>query len=176
MIEDLHSTTNGVPGHRGAKPFDRLVGPELSRSNPCSIVMPSDDRLPTDIARITILVIEPDIIVRMAVADYLRDCGYHVIEGVAEDDAWAVLKTGQKIDVIFCEVRLNGRTDGFGLARRVRERHPGVDVILASGIPGAVAKAEDLCEDGPLEKPYHPEEIIRRINILIERRRTGPAA
>ena len=30
----------------------------------------------------TILVIEPDILVRMVIADYLRDCGYKVVEGV----------------------------------------------------------------------------------------------
>jgi DNA-binding response OmpR family regulator len=128
---------------------------------------------PPPTATTTVLVIEPDIIVRMAIADYLRDCGYKVIEGVTGEDACAVLNTRQKIDVILSEVTLDGGIDGFGLARRVRERHPGVDVLLASGTPGAVAKAGDLCDDGPLEKPYHPNEVIRRVNLLIERRRTA---
>jgi hypothetical protein len=34
-------------------------------------------------------------------------------------------------------------------------------------------KAGDLCDDGPLEKPYHPQEVVRRINLLLERRRTA---
>jgi DNA-binding response OmpR family regulator len=126
--------------------------------------------------RTTVLVLEPDILVRMAVADYLRDCGYKVIEGATSDDALAVLKHGQKIDVILSEVLIGGSMDGFGLARHVRRQHQGVDVILTSGTLGAAAKAEDLCDEGPLQKPYHPSAIVRRINLLIERRRSGPAA
>jgi DNA-binding response OmpR family regulator len=63
--------------------------------------------------------------------------------------------------------------DGFGLAQWVRENHPGIDVILTSGMARAAEKAGDLCDDGPLEKPYHPQEVVRRINLLLERRRTA---
>jgi hypothetical protein len=48
--------------------------------------MLSDDCHPAEAERITVLVIEPDIIVRMAIADYLRDCGYKVVEGVTNND------------------------------------------------------------------------------------------
>jgi DNA-binding response OmpR family regulator len=133
------------------------------------------DRSSIGDTRVTILVVESDVIVRMTIADYLRDCGYKVVEGVAADDAFAVLEGGHRIDVILSEVQLTGKIDGFSLARRVRGQYPGIDVILASGTPSAADKAEDLCEKGPLEKPYHPQEIVRRINLLIERRRTAPA-
>jgi CheY-like chemotaxis protein len=124
-------------------------------------------------ATLTILVIEPDILVRMVVADYLRDCGYRVVEGVNADDALAVLEAGTKIDVILTEVQLAGSIDGFGLAQQIREDHPEIDVILTSGAARAAAKAGDLCDDKPLAKPYHPQEIVRRINFLRERRRTS---
>ena len=120
--------------------------------------------------------VEPDILVRMIIADYLRECGYKVCEGVSADDVVTVLGSPQKIDVIFAEVRLGGSMDGFALARWVREQHPGIDVILTCGIAGAAEKAADLCDEGPLEKPYHPQEVVRRINILLERRRTAPKA
>ncbi len=119
---------------------------------------------------------EPDILVRMVIADYLRNCGYKVFEGVTADDVVTVLGSQQKIDVVFAEVQLSGSMDGFGLARWVREKHPGVDVILTSGTARAAEKAGDLCEEGPLEKPYHPQEVLRRINSLIERRRTASKA
>jgi hypothetical protein len=51
---------------------------------------------------------------------------------------------------------------------------PSIDVILTSGVAKAAEKAGDLCDEGPLEKPYHPQEVVRRINILRERRRTAP--
>jgi DNA-binding response OmpR family regulator len=59
------------------------------------------------------------------------------------------------------------------LARQIREKYPAIDVILTSGAARAAAKAGDLCDDGPLEKPYHPQEVLRRINVLRERRRTS---
>jgi CheY-like chemotaxis protein len=103
----------------------------------------------------TILVIEPDILVRMVIADYLRDCGYKVVEGVNAAGAlrcWkpekserrrspAVLEAGKKIDVVLAEIRLAGSLDGFGLGRQLRENHPEIDVILTSGVTRAAAKA-----------------------------------
>jgi DNA-binding response OmpR family regulator len=138
--------------------------------------MPVDDPSPSETPPSTILVIEPDILVRMTIADYLRECGYRVFEGATADDVVTVLGTEHKVDVIFAEVQLSGSMDGFSLAQWVREKHPRVDVILTSGIAKAAEQAADLCDEGPLDKPYHPQEVVRRINILLERRRTGPHA
>jgi len=138
--------------------------------------MPSDDRSSDEVRPSTVLVLEPEILVRMIIADYLRDCGFKVFEGVTADDVVAVLESGQKIDIIFAEVQLGGRMDGFGLAQWVRDKQPDTDVILTSGIARAAEKAGDLCDEGLLEKPYHPQEVLRRINILLERRRTTPQA
>jgi CheY-like chemotaxis protein len=126
-----------------------------------------------DATSATIFVVEPEILVRMVIADYLRDCGYKVVEGVNADEVLAVLGAGRKIDIILAEVRLAGSLDGFGLSRQIREDHPEIDVILTSGVARAAEKAGDLCDDGPLEKPYHPQEVVRRINLLRERRRTS---
>ncbi len=125
----------------------------------------------SDTTSATIFVVDPDILVRMVIADYLRECGYKVVEGVNADDVLAVLEAGRKIDVILTEVQLAGSVDGFELARQIRENHPDIDVILTSGVRRAADKAGNLCNDGLVAKPYHPQEIVRRINILRERRR-----
>jgi CheY-like chemotaxis protein len=49
----------------------------------------------------------------MVIADYLRDCGYKVVEGVNAAEALAVLEAGKKIDVVLAEIRLAGSLDGF---------------------------------------------------------------
>jgi CheY-like chemotaxis protein len=134
---------------------------------------PSAEGTSGEAALTTILIVEPDILVRMVVADYLRDCGYRVVEGVNADDVLAVLEAGTKIDVILTEVQLAGSIDGFGLARQIRANRPDIDVILTAGASRAADKAGDLCDDGPLAKPYHPQEVVRRINVLRERRRTS---
>jgi CheY-like chemotaxis protein len=145
---------------------------ELGDRSLRSLSVPLDDRGADGATASTIIVVEPDILVRMVIASYLRDCGYKVLEGVTAADAMAVLGSGQKIDVVLSEVRLRGKIDGFALARWVREHHPSVDVILTSGVARAADKAKDLCDDGPLEKPYEPQEVVRHINLLRERRRT----
>jgi len=136
--------------------------------------MPSDDHSPGEITPSAILVVDPDILVRMTITDYLRDCGYEVFDGITAEDAVTLLGSRQKIDVVFAEVQLSGGMDGFALAQWVREKHPDIDVILTSGITRAAEKAGDLCDEGPLEKPYRPQEVVRRINIFLERRRTAP--
>ena len=68
-----------------------------------------DDATPS-----TILLVEPDILVRMAIASYLRDCGYRVLEGVTAADVLTLLGSGQKVDVVLSEARLPDGADGFG--------------------------------------------------------------
>jgi DNA-binding response OmpR family regulator len=135
---------------------------------------PPDEPSSADATPSTILVVEPDILVRMVIADYLRDCGYKVLEGATADDVVTVLGSGKQIDVVFAEVQLSGSMNGFGLVRWVREKHPAIDVILTSGVDQSAEKAGDLCDEGPLEKPYDPQEVRRRISRLLERRRPAP--
>jgi len=116
--------------------------------------------------RTTIMVIEPDLTVRSVIAQYLRECGYEIVEGVAAADAINALAAGVPIDILFSEVALPGDTDGFALAKRVLSQHNDIGIILTSGVANIATKAGDLCDQGPLTKPYHPAEVIRRINAL----------
>lgn len=120
-----------------------------------------------------VVVIEPEVLIRMAIAEYLRDCGYKVIEGIVAQDLWSVIESGTSIDVVFCEVQLGGATDGFSLARALRQTHPQIDVILTSGVAGAAEKSKDLCQEGPMKKPYQSSDVAARIHLLIERRRSA---
>lgn len=119
----------------------------------------------------TILVVEPDVLMRMVISDYLRECGYKVIEATGSEEAMAILGSDAKVDAVFSELQLAGHMDGFGLAQWIRTHKPKIDVILTSGVQKAAEKAGDLCDDGPLDKPYHPDEVVRRLKVLFERRR-----
>ena len=81
----------------------------------------------------TVMVIEPDVLVRMTISESLRDCGYCVIEGVSAEDVWAVLKTHTLLQAVLVDARLRGDTNGFQLASQLRQTRPGLDVILTSG-------------------------------------------
>lgn len=111
------------------------------------------------------MVVEPDVLVRLAVADYLRDCGYTVIEARAAAEVLAVLDSGRPVHVVFAEVDLP-EMNGFALARLLRARDPAIGVILTSGAEAAAEKAGDLCEEGPLPKPYAHADVLRRIRQM----------
>jgi DNA-binding response OmpR family regulator len=118
-----------------------------------------------------IMVLEPDAIVRMEISDFLRECGYRVIEGVSAEDVREIIESDTRLDVLLAEVHLSGPTSGFELAQELRQTRPEIAVILVSSINNVVEKASDLCGRGPLKKPYQPEEVLRRIQVHLERRR-----
>jgi DNA-binding response OmpR family regulator len=124
----------------------------------------------------TVMVVEPDVLVRMELAEYLRNCGYKVIEGTGAKDVWAVIEAARLPDVLLIDVKLPGEEDGFSVARRIRQTHPDIDVILTSGVSGAVQQCHELCEEGPLNKPYQPKDVEARIKMLLERRRASKKA
>jgi len=134
--------------------------------------MPSDDHSPGEI---TPSVVDSDILVRMTITDYLRDCGYEVFDGIAAEDLVTLLGSRQKIDVVFAEVQLSGGMDGFALAQWVREKHPDTDVILTSRIALAGPR-----RPGIVTRVLWKSPIIRRRSsaastfFLLERRRTAP--
>lgn len=121
----------------------------------------------------TVIVLEPDIIVRTEISGYLRECGYRVIEGVTAQDVTEVLQTGTRVDVVLSEINLRGGVVGFELAQNLRQTQPEIAVILVSGVSKFVEKAHDLCGRGPLKKPYRPEDIERRIRAQLALRRQG---
>jgi DNA-binding NtrC family response regulator len=125
-------------------------------------------------ARETILVVEDDILVRMPIAQYLRDCGYKVIEAVNAAEAMEVLShQGTAVHVVFSDIEMPGAVDGFGLAKWIREHRPGLDVLLAGTLPRAVEGAKELCDEGPIPKPYEAQTVHNHIRRLLAARRAG---
>jgi DNA-binding NtrC family response regulator len=124
-------------------------------------------------AQTSILLLEPEILIRMVVAEYLRECGYVVIEGVHAHDFRILIDSGRHPHIVLADVRLAGADNGFELARSVRQTHPHIDVILTSGITGTADEAHDLCDQGPIKKPYHPKDLESQIRILLEKRRAS---
>ncbi len=115
----------------------------------------------------TILVVEDEVIVRMNVSEYLRSCGYKVIEGANGNEALKVLKSPNiRVDIVFSDVQMPGTLDGFGLSQWIRTHRPEVRILLAGTLERAVHTAAEICEDGPLTKPYDPRILLRRIKPL----------
>jgi CheY-like chemotaxis protein len=116
----------------------------------------------------SVLVVDADILSRHAIADYLRHCGYVVVEAVNTDEALIALgEPSLRVDVILCEVQANGTRSGFELASWVRQNRPELEVRITGSLPNAAAAAAKLCEAGPhLAKPYEPQAVVDYIKQL----------
>jgi CheY-like chemotaxis protein len=89
-----------------------------------------------------VLVVEDEVLLRLVVAEYLRDCGFKVIEAAHADEALMVLKQPDlRIDVLFSDIEMPGSMDGFALAQWTRTNCPGLAVMLTGSVPRAVNAA-----------------------------------
>jgi CheY-like chemotaxis protein len=131
----------------------------------------TDKQQPASAIGETVLVVEDEVLLRLVIAAYLRDCGYKVIEAADADEAVLVLtQPDLVVDVLFSDIEMPGSMDGFGLAQWTRANRPGLEVVLTGSVPRAVNAAANLCEEGPVPKPYEPQSVHDRIRRLLAAR------
>lgn len=108
----------------------------------------------------TILVLERDVVTRAFLADYLRSCGYRVLEARSAAEALTILQeSSEPIRVV-----LGDAESGFKLSGWVKANRPKIKVILAANVERASQAAADLCEAGPHGKrPFDPQLLVQRI-------------
>ncbi|HEX3953424.1 MAG TPA: response regulator [Stellaceae bacterium] len=112
-----------------------------------------------------ILVVEDDEGVRPVVAEMLESEGFRVIAAANPKEALDVLgDPDQAVDLLFTDIVLPERLNGFGLAHRARQMRPNLPIIYASGYFGG-APWEDLgLGYGPmLAKPFKQAELAAEI-------------
>ena len=134
------------------------------------MTMPDRDSKPANIK--TILVLDDDVLVRMPIVQFLRDCGCHVVEAASTDEAIAILQnTDMPVDVVLSEIDIPGSMNGFGFAQWARSVRPELKIQLA-GTPGRkVQNAAELCGVGPtLKRPYDHKRVLYRIKRLLAAR------
>lgn len=119
--------------------------------------------------RPVVLVVEDDVLIRMATAEALRECEFEVLEAASAEEAQFVFSTGTLIDVVFSDINLPDKADGVALALWIAARYPDIPLVLTSGVFGAQRAAALACRNVRefIEKPYsHGEvEIILR-NVI----------
>src|SRR5580692_10045431 len=95
--------------------------------------------------QVSLLLVEPDVISRTVLADYLRGCGYIVHESITAVEALEALGSELPIDIVLAEIHEIGTMTGFELAHAIRKNHPSVDVILTSSVVNTAEKCHELC-------------------------------
>lgn len=80
-----------------------------------------------------ILLVEEEEAERQAIAHYLEDAGYEVMEAVDTDRALALLESRSDLRGVVTDAHVPGKIDGYELAARVRRHWPDKAVVMMSG-------------------------------------------
>ena len=110
--------------------------------------------------RPVVLVVDDDASNRSFVCEHLRENGFHSLGVNSAERAITLLDHGFATDLVFCDARLPGAPDGYGLARWVGEHHPELPVILTAGKDDA---ADLSCPAEMLPKPYELDCALVKI-------------
>jgi signal transduction histidine kinase len=132
--------------------------------------------IPTDVAtaRITrgsetILLVEDDDDVRTTTAEMLSELGYSVLRAKDADNALVIIESGATIDMLFTDIVMPGTLRAPELARKAKEKIPGIAVLFTSGYADNAIVHGGRLDDGInlISKPYAREELGRKLrNVL----------
>lgn len=107
-----------------------------------------------------VLVVDDEVLLRMAACAHLRDAGFVVVEAVNAAEAVALLAVRNSIGLVFTDINMPGAMDGVALAALIAERYPAVRILLTSGVARDTAMPF-------LAKPYSFAELRQRIEELL---------
>jgi CheY-like chemotaxis protein len=108
-----------------------------------------------------ILLVEDDPEVREAMRCSLGDAGHRVLTAAEGSEAMAILRNGEDLDLLLCDLMLPGEHGGLDVADTARRCRPGLRILIASGYgadaPDGVGGYEMIA------KPVSHAELLRRV-------------
>ena len=118
--------------------------------------------------KLRVLLVEDDAQVAELVEAMLVDLGHEVRSAQDAATALAILRTGERVDLMLTDLIMPGDKSGVDLAREAVSLRPQLPIVLSSGYTGEVLSA---AEDTPwplLRKPYGSEQLAQAIAGLRE--------
>jgi CheY-like chemotaxis protein len=111
--------------------------------------------------------------VRTFVEDALTDGGFHLMVSPSGEEALTWLKSGAvRYRALVTDINLNGRMNGWELAKQVREIEPSFPIIYMTGAAADQWASSGVPNSILLQKPFAPAQLITAISQLLN---TGSA-
>ena len=121
----------------------------------------------------TVLVVDDRPEVASLSRDMLEDLGYTVHTASSARAALELVRENQGAwtpDLLFSDLIMPGGMNGFGLARELRTRLPGIRVLLTTGFAGSSdgKNSDEGVEFEILKKPYRLADLARRVRMVLD--------
>lgn len=121
----------------------------------------------------SILVVDDEISMCEVVEIMLEFSGYKVHIATSGPEALKILEENS-IDLVLSDVRMPEMT-GIELARKIRQDHPNVPILLMSGYSkvGYSIPASEVPSDAWLEKPFSSQQLLTLCKQHLDHPGTG---
>ena len=119
----------------------------------------------------TILLVDDEELVRLSVADGLRELGYTVVEATSASDALVRLEAGLVPDLLLTDHMMPGMT-GVALAQEARRRHADLPVLMITGYANLGPDEARALE--VLAKPFQPTDLALKLAGMLGGRSRVP--
>jgi CheY-like chemotaxis protein len=118
----------------------------------------------------TVLLVDDEAALRAVTGRFLGMNGYKVLEAGNAEEALAKFDgVGAEVDALVTDLMMEGM-NGAELARRLRDRRPGLKVLFLSGHGVAEMRRHtgEEPEENFLTKPFRPRDLLLRLRRVLD--------
>ena len=165
MVDGLVAQSGGIMRIKSRPQCGTIVELFLPVSPPEAAGRPrsASPQHPAAACSCRVLVVDDDRTVAAGTAAMLEDLGHSTIAADSAESALRVLKNDRGIDLVITDHAMPGMT-GTELAARIRQRWPGLPVVLATGYADLVGNEDPRLPR--LSKPYRQAELAAMVARL----------
>jgi DNA-binding NtrC family response regulator len=109
-----------------------------------------------------ILVVDDEANIRRLYSDELSDAGYRVVCAAGWEEAQQAL-AAEPFDLVTLDIRMGEDTDGIEALRQIKERQPGLPVVLVTAYGEYQADFGSWAAEGYIVKSSDLTELKQRI-------------
>ena len=114
------------------------------------------------------LVVEDEWLLMDVVQEELLEDGFEVATAASGEEAIAKMEeTKDRITCLLTDIRLGGGIDGWEVARRARQMHPGLPVVYMTGDSASNWVANGVSESVLLSKPFALSQLTAALSKLV---------
>ncbi len=113
-----------------------------------------------------VLVVEDEVLTRMAIGVALRDIGLSALELHDADEALRVIDAGIVPDALLTDIKMPGSINGLRLAVYLETMFPDMKIFVTSG---HILEADFHLPLTFIPKPFDPDQVAREIKDALMR-------
>lgn len=117
----------------------------------------------------TVLIVEDEPPILQLLADYLDGLGYQILKASNSSEAFEILATRPRLDLLLTDYRLPDGVSGVMIAEPALKLRPDLKVIFISGYPFEIEDTgSPIAKTAPiLQKPFSLEKLHQKIQALL---------